>query len=758
MEAESGKVYELRRRKDGKVIRVEQRGAIDTRDGHRTYTTRVLWENYTFEIRYRSEIQFWQAVRERVVNLTEEEDGTGGRFQDQLEDENGRRIEPGETKTDQIYRIRRMGTGTEPKGIRWVKLRRQNPEEGELNVDLETHPFQSACVERWGRRQWAPYTMGGCLRTEKELTDGAEYIVVCSEEMPPETRGGRHSRSRFSRYDEETLGEPIIAWEPKREAEESRRRPQPREERPEREEQLRTLKKINCTLEELESELRELRAMKRELEERKRGGRESRRRQRRNKSEYLRCRIALGHEEVWVSFKKGSPRQVIRVAESIWGLKKFHGMNAEIEGGAVEQWRGKRTNLTAEETEESGREVMFRVRLHKEEITVKAREGETMQNLEDTLGSRFWKEGTRLINTSSTVEKNWQGTTKTAVIRIRGGNPEEEEERAEEEAEWESEEETRAKIENLEAEECDLREMARKQFELATAIRTMAARARAMIGSYDERWRVTVQMEILRQDIERLEQDVPRLMEEYNEHLDAAMRRGKRRSRMKEGLEPREVPGGYTRCQLRFEGEERWIMARPGRDRELLETAKSIWGRRRMRIRTNLRGLTEEQWNRKIIGLEDLGPADEEEEAVFWGKLDRKVQKIKAYVGMPPEELELVIRNRFQEPNASMGGSQGQRDEGMEGNVAQCEQSDQRGKTGRGRRGRERTGGRRGGGRRTRKAERRGHGRDSEKAQSRKRMVGQSDNDTDSRNSRPAHTTGRAERRRRGPRGAHPSK
>jgi hypothetical protein len=111
-----------------------------------------------------------------------------------------------------------------------------------------------------------------------------------------------------------------------------------------------------------------------------------------------------------------------------------------------------------------------------------------MQWLEDTLGGRFMRGGIRLINTSATVEKNWQGTTKNAVIRIRGGNPEEEEaEREEEETEWESEEETRTKLENLDAEERELREMARKQFELATAIRTMAARARAMIGSYDER-------------------------------------------------------------------------------------------------------------------------------------------------------------------------------------------------------------------------------------------------------------------------------
>jgi predicted RNase H-like nuclease (RuvC/YqgF family) len=55
--------------------------------------------------------------------------------------------------------------------------------------------------------------------------------------------------------------------------------------------------------------------------------------------------------------------------------------------------------------------------------------------------------------------------------------------------------------------------------------------------------------------------------------------------------------------------------------------------------------------------VEDIGPAREEEEAVFWGNLDRRVQKIKAYVGMPPEELAYVIRNRFQEPNASMGGA-----------------------------------------------------------------------------------------------------
>jgi hypothetical protein len=393
--------------------------------------------------------------------------------------------------------------------------------------------------------------------------------------MPPETRGGRHSRSRFSRYDEESLGKPIIAWEPKEatgktegETEETGRRPQPEEEKPESERQLRTLKKISCTIEELELELRELRAMKKELKERR--WRRRRSWQRRNESEYLRCRIALGQEEVWVRLKKGSQGQVTRVAESIWGLRAYHGMSVEIEGGAIERWRGKRISLSAEETEESGSEVTFRVKLHREEITVRAREGETAQNLEDTLGSRFWKEGIRLINASPTVEKNWQGTTKTAVVRMRGGTPEEEEEGAEEEAEWESEEETRIKMENLDAEERDLREMARKQFELTTAIRTMAARARAMIGSYDERWRVTIQMEILRQDIERLEQDVPRLMEEYNEHLDAAMKWGKKRVRAEEGLIPREVPAGYAKCQLRFEGEERWIMARPGREEELL--------------------------------------------------------------------------------------------------------------------------------------------------------------------------------------------
>jgi hypothetical protein len=646
MEAERETVYELGRKTGGMVDRIEQRGAIDTRDGHRTYTTRVLWESYTFEIRYRSETQFWQAVRERVVNLTEEEDGTGGHFQDSLEDEKGRKIDLGRTMTNQIYRIRRTGTGTGSQGIRWVKLRRQNPEDGEIDTDLGKHPFQSACAERWGRGHWAPYTTGGCLRMEKELTDGAEYIVVRNGEMPPETRGGRHSRSKFSRYDEITLGEPIIAREPRREPEELATRAERPRELPEIREE---------TLENLESELRELREMKRALEERTQEKRDGRRRQRGISRNYVRCRLALGHEEVWVSLRKRDPNQIIRVAESIWGLRTFHGAETGIERGTAEQWRSRRIDLTAEETEESGREVTFRVRLHREEITVRAREGETTQNLEEILGSRYLKGGIRLINTSDKVGKNWQGTTRTAVIRIRGGNPEEEEEREEEEAEWESEEETRAKMEELEDEERDLREMARKQFELATAIRTMAARARAMISSYDERWRATVQMEILRQDIERLERDVPRLMEERDEHLEAAIRRGKRRTRTEEGLIPREVPVGYAKCQLRYEGEERWIMARPAREGELLETAKSIWGRRRMRIRTNLRGLTEEQWNRKIIGIEDLGPESGEEEAVFWGKLDRRVQKIKAYVGMPPEELEYVIRNRFQEPNATMG-------------------------------------------------------------------------------------------------------
>jgi hypothetical protein len=64
--------------------------------------------------------------------------------------------------------------------------------------------------------------------------------------------------------------------------------------------------------------------------------------------------------------------------------------------GATEKWRGEKIGLTAEEAEETGQEVTFRVNLHREELTVVTREGKSMRRLEDVLCSRFQRANIRI--------------------------------------------------------------------------------------------------------------------------------------------------------------------------------------------------------------------------------------------------------------------------------------------------------------------------------------------------------------------------
>jgi hypothetical protein len=72
MRTRGEEIYEMGRLdKGGKAKRIEYKQNMRIREGNRIYTTLVLWEGYTFEIRYQSNRQFWQAIRGRVADLFE---------------------------------------------------------------------------------------------------------------------------------------------------------------------------------------------------------------------------------------------------------------------------------------------------------------------------------------------------------------------------------------------------------------------------------------------------------------------------------------------------------------------------------------------------------------------------------------------------------------------------------------------------------------------------------------------------------------
>jgi hypothetical protein len=82
-----------------------------------------------------------------------------------LIDERDRKTELRNTRSDRTYRLRRTGICGVPEWVRDVKIRRPDPTEGEIEIDLEHMTFQDECARKWGKGRWKPYTTGGCLRT-----------------------------------------------------------------------------------------------------------------------------------------------------------------------------------------------------------------------------------------------------------------------------------------------------------------------------------------------------------------------------------------------------------------------------------------------------------------------------------------------------------------------------------------------------------------------------------------------------------------
>jgi hypothetical protein len=113
----------------------------------------------------------------------------------------------------------------------------------------------------------------------------------------------------------------------------------PRGETPEhtKEERIREWLQRNrlATLKDIRESERRMEVIAEELRVQRENKRQKNRRKRRNHREHVRCRLALGHEEVWLTPRKVDPGHMQLALESIRGRRTYHRVRHDLAEGAT---------------------------------------------------------------------------------------------------------------------------------------------------------------------------------------------------------------------------------------------------------------------------------------------------------------------------------------------------------------------------------------------------------------------------------------
>jgi hypothetical protein len=92
-----------------------------------------------------------------------------------LFDRKNRTIHLSKPDLTSTYRLERVRDG---RRTREIKLIRVDAETDTITIDPGEEKTHQAFERARGPGKWIPYTTGACMRTPKELGDGAEYMVI----------------------------------------------------------------------------------------------------------------------------------------------------------------------------------------------------------------------------------------------------------------------------------------------------------------------------------------------------------------------------------------------------------------------------------------------------------------------------------------------------------------------------------------------------------------------------------------------------